>query len=306
MGLQSGSGTQGFGLVSIAALVWLVLLVAAAVWVARHPRPAARLSARVRDTAAFRRVEAWARAQIRARGWPVPRWSRASEMAGVALLVGLAVVVALAVGFTEVLDDVLEGDGIAGIDQPAVQWLATHRDLWLTTMMRAITGAGGAAVLAAVAVAACAAASWRSRSWSPVVFGLAGGAGITLVLFTAKALVVRDRPPIPFAVVGAEGFSFPSGHAAGAAVGVGLPAWMLTRWLILWWTGRVVVWTVAIGVAAAMGFSRVYLGVHYVSDVLAGWLLGAAWAGAVMVVGSWWDNTRRARAGQMTSHHEVA
>jgi len=306
MVLQSGSGTHGFGLVSIGALLSLILLVVAAVWVAQHPRLAASLWARVRDNAVVRRVEAWARAQIRARGWTVPRWLPASEMAGVALLVGLAVVVALTVGFTEVLDDVLEGDGIAGIDQPAVRWLATHRDLWLTTTMRAITGAGGAAVVAAVAVVACAAAVWRSRSWSPVVFGLAGGAGITLVLFTAKALVVRDRPPIPFAVVAAEGFSFPSGHAAGAAVGVGLPAWMLTRWLILWWTGRVVVWTVAIGVAAVMGFSRVYLGVHYVSDVLAGWLLGAAWAGAVMVVGSWWDNTRRARAGQMARHDEVA
>jgi undecaprenyl-diphosphatase len=68
----------------------------------------------------------------------------------------------------------------------------------------------------------------------------------------------------------------------------------------------VVVWTVAVGVVAVMGFSRVYLGVHYFSDVLAGWLLGAAWAGAVMVIGSWWDNMRRARASQMACHDEVA
>jgi undecaprenyl-diphosphatase len=137
-----------------------------------------------------------------------------------------------------------------------------------------------------------------------VVFSLVGGGGIVLVIFTAKALVIRDRPPIPFAVINAKGFSFPSGHAAGIAVGVCLTAWMLTRWLITRWIGRVVVSTVAIGVAAVMGFSRVYLGVHYVSDVLAGWLLGAAWAGAVILVGSWWLQVAGSRDRVRTTANE--
>ncbi|BBU23005.1 hypothetical protein MYXE_27950 [Mycobacterium xenopi] len=81
---------------------------------------------------------------------------------------------------------------------------------------------------------------------------------------------------------------------------------MLTRWLVTRWAGRVAVWAAAIGIAAVLGFSRVYLGVHYISDVVAGWLLGAAWAGAVMVVGSWWDNTRRARARQLACGDETA
>ncbi len=301
-----GPGAQDFGLVSVGVLVSLILLAAAAVWVARSRDLVPVLWARLRNIAAVTRAEAWARETWHDRGWSVPRrWPR-FEVAGVALLIGLAVVVALGAGFTEVLDDVLEGDGIAGIDQPAARWLATHRDLWMTTALRAITGAGGGAALGAVAASACAVASWRSRSWAPVVFGLAGAGGITLVLFTAKALVVRDRPPLPFAAIAADGYSFPSGHAAGAAAGASLSVWMLTRWLITCWAGRVAAWTVAIGVAAVMGFSRVYLGVHYISDVVAGWLLGAAWAGAVMVIGSWWDNTRRARTRQPVSGDRTA
>jgi undecaprenyl-diphosphatase len=62
----------------------------------------------------------------------------------------------------------------------------------------------------------------------------------------------------------------------------------------------------AIGLAAVIGFSRVYLGVHYVSDVLAGWLLGMTWAGVVMLVGSWWDNARRVRAAQLASGDGMA
>jgi membrane-associated phospholipid phosphatase len=300
-----GPGTQNFGLVSVGVLVSLVLLVAAAVWVAQHGGLVPTVWGRLRNSAAVMRAETWAREKLHDWGWSLPsRWPR-SEVAGVALLLGLAAVVALGVGFTEVLEDVLEGDGIAGIDQPAARWLATHRDLWMTTALRAITGAGGGAVLGAMAAIACGVAGWRSRSWSPVVFGLAGAGGITLVIFTAKALVVRDRPPLPFAVVAADGFSFPSGHAAGVAAGACLSAWMLTRWLITCWAGRVATWTAAIGIAAVMGFSRVYLGVHYISDVVAGWLLGAAWAGAVMVVGTWWDNTRRARAHPLTSGEQT-
>jgi len=218
----------------------------------------------------------------------------AGEVAGIALLLGLAVVVSLAVGFTEVLDDVLEGDGIAGIDRPITSWLASHRDLWLTDTLRVVTHAGGPLLLAAFALPISVAAAWRCRSWRPVALALVCGGGIPLVLFTAKALVGRERPPVPFALVDADGYSFPSGHATGTAAITVITAWMLTRWLIPWWTGRVVVWTVAIGSVFLIGFSRVYLGVHYVSDVLAGWMLGIAWAGVVMLAGFWWDSTTRA------------
>ncbi len=71
-------------------------------------------------------------------------------------------------------------------------------------------------------------------------------------------------------MVSEDGFSFPSGHATGTAAVALMCAWMLSRWVITSWAARVAAWSVAVAVTGAVGFSRVYLGVHYVSDVLAG------------------------------------
>ncbi|OBI80427.1 phosphatase PAP2 family protein [Mycobacterium sp. 1245805.9] len=287
-------GQPGFGVVSAGTVVFLVLLAAAAIWVGRSGLALRRLWSRVSGAAVFARTLTWTRDGIRARGWPLARRLPADEVAGVALLLGFVVVAAVAVGFTEVLDDVLEGDGIVGIDRPAAGWLATHRDLWLTTALRVVTAGGDPPFLAALALPVSVVAGWRCRSWRPVVLALVGGGGMALMLFTAKASVGRQRPSQPFAAVAADGYSFPSGHATGTAAIMVISAWMITRWLITGWTGRVIVWAVAIGSALVIGYSRVYLGVHYVSDVLAGWLLGLAWAGIVMLVGSWWTDPRRA------------
>ncbi|ETZ98189.1 PAP2 superfamily protein [Mycobacterium kansasii 824] len=228
-----------------------------------------------------------------------------SEVAGVALLIGAAVVTVLAVCFTEVLDDVLEGDGIAGIDQPAAEWLAAHRDLWLTMTLQVVTAAGGPVGMAALTVLTCAAVVFRCRSWLPVVLALVGGGGIALVVLVAKALVVRDRPALPFATIAEGGYSFPSGHAAGTAAVTLLSGWLVARWLIMSWTGRVIVWTLAMGWSALVGFSRIYLGVHYISDVLAGWLVGMVWGGVVVLVGTWWDSTRGANAAKPASDNQA-
>ena len=292
-----------FGPVSFGAVALLVLLVAAAVWVARHPHLGQTLWARVRDAPSVRRVwdapvvrraGAWSSEQVKSRARGRTRWSPAYRVAGILLLVQLAVVVALADGFTEILDDVLEGDGIAGIDRPAAEWLGTHRDPWLTTVLLIVTAVGGPTGLAVLTVLISSVVAFWRRSWLPVVLALVAAIGILIVVLTAKVLVVRERPPIPFAVITEKGFSFPSGHAAGTAAVVLLSAWLLTRYLITRWIPQVLVWTVAIGLTGAVGLSRIYLGVHYVSDVLGGWLLGAAWAGGVILVGSWWDRFGRA------------
>ncbi|MET9802026.1 phosphatase PAP2 family protein [Streptomyces sp. NPDC006368] len=117
---------------------------------------------------------------------------------------------------------------------------------------------------------------WRSREravalWTAAVSAL--GAGLQQAL---KAVVGRDRPQWPDPVDSAHFASFPSGHAMTATVTFGLILWLLARrdkgpgtraWLLV----------VALGAVSVLGvgLTRMYLGVHWASDVLGGWLLGA-------------------------------
>ena len=280
----------------------LVVLVAVAAWIACRPQLIRAVGKRVRDGVPLRRPLAWLQTQASATGWTVPRWFAVEGVAGVALLLGLLMVAGLAAGFTALLEDVLEGDGIAVIDRPAAHWLATHRDLWLTATLRVVTQAGSPPALGVLAVVVSALAVARCRSWLPAVLGIIGAGGIALVVVTAKALVGRDRPAPPFAVISEHGYSFPSGHATGTTAVALLCAWMATRWLIRAWPWQVALWAGAFALIGAVGFCRVYLGVHYLSDVAAGWLLGLAWAAAVVLVGSWWDDTRRRRTAATDSN----
>lgn len=92
----------------------------------------------------------------------------------------------------------------------------------------------------------CVLAAVRARSWLPVLVGVAGGGGVGLVIVIAKHLVGRPRPGLPYALIPAPGFSFPSGHATGAAaVGI-LGAWMLCRWVIRRWAIQVAVWAATV------------------------------------------------------------
>jgi membrane-associated phospholipid phosphatase len=135
-------------------------------------------------------------------------------------------------------------------------------------------------------------AAWLWRSGQPrlalfVVVTVAGSAALNALV---KVAVDRARPVLPDPVAHASGLSFPSGHAQSAVVGAGVLLLVFAREL------RPGARRAAIGLAVAwillIGVVRVSLGVHYVSDVLAGYVLGAAWLAAMIAVFNMWRRER--------------
>ena len=120
---------------------------------------------------------------------------------------------------------------------------------------------------------------------------LAAVLGETLLANGLKALFDRPRPDIVPHLVHATGNSFPSGHATSAAA-VYLTLAALIASGVKSRAARAYVFSFAIVVALIVGASRVYLGVHYPSDVLAGLSLGAAWAAIIWIVAYYLERTK--------------
>lgn len=176
-----GVGTAGFGVVSIGVFVVLAVIAAVAIGTARHPEWRQAL-ARVSDVIPIRRIFLeWTTARLGPPTFSLRTRLQLQGIAGVALIVGLVAVTAMAVGFTDLLDDVLEGDGLAVVDRPSAGWLAQHRDVWLTRVLIPVTHWGGGPAGQAVwLVLVCALAATLGRSWLPVLIGaIGGGGGIT-------------------------------------------------------------------------------------------------------------------------------
>lgn len=123
-----------------------------------------------------------------------------------------------------------------------------------------------------------AAVTWwllRRRRPRMAVFVVVTVLGSSLLNLAVKITVNRARPVLPDPVAHAHGLSFPSGHAQAAVVGYGVLLIVFLPLLTGAW--RVVAVAGSAVLVLSIGFARVALGVHYVSDVLAGYLLGAAW-----------------------------
>ena len=180
---------------------------------------------------------------------------------------------ALALGFL-LTAGLVRGGLTQGLDAAGLRAAATLRSPILTSLVRGVTRLGSGYALFPLG-GILAAVLWRRSaelSGFYLIAALAGwGASSAL-----KALFARPRPTVTTHLDGAGWWSFPSGHTMESTVVLGLGILLVTGWMRNRVAARLTrVLTVV--VLAAIGFSRVYLGVHYPSDVLAGWLAGGAW-----------------------------
>ena len=203
-------------------------------------------------------------------------WTSVSVVA----FLGFTVAGAAVAGFVAIADGVLEGQTSA-FDEAVLRWLAASRRPWLDVAALQITALGNAATLVVVALAA-AAVLWGARrkvSVALLALSLATGTAVNLVL---KHVFNRPRPEVVTHTVEALTASFPSGHAMMSAVTYGTVAYLVGR--MAHGTARWITWTGAAVLVLLVGLSRMYVGVHYPSDVAAGWLGGIAWTGLLVLI----------------------
>lgn len=201
---------------------------------------------------------------------------------GFFFMVGLGVIAAAMWAFCGVLQDVLAEEEIALFDKPLVTFFAEHRVSWVTTTMRGTTLLGSAWFIVSLVLGAGFILGVRAHSWRPFLLLGASAGGAGLLDFIAKIVIARPRPPAVWMVGPVTGFSFPSGHAAEAAV-YGMLAYLVAR-ACSTWQAKVLAWALASAVSITIGVSRVYLGVHWPTDVIGGWALATLWL-AVLLTG---------------------
>ena len=199
----------------------------------------------------------------------------------VGALIAVFVCAGLLWTFASIAEEVVEGD-THRLDMEVLMALRSPtnpRDLlgppWFEEMMRDITALGSYAFIIIV-VSAVIGYLLLLRKWSMALLTFGSIAGGMLVSNLLKSGFDRPRPDFDHA---ARVFtsSFPSGHAMLSAVTFLTLGALLTRTNVHW-RAKVYFLTIAVLLTLIVGFSRVYLGVHYPSDVLAGWSVGSAWA----------------------------
>ncbi len=201
---------------------------------------------------------------------------------------GLVVVAALTAGFAAITADVADGDDLTTLDAPILDAVAAQRTDAVTSAARIVTTLGSPPAMAILAVVAGSALAWRRRSRGPAVALAATWLGIAAVGSVTKLVMGRARPPLEDAVLGvsAHGFAFPSGHSSiSMAVLASLAVLIAARAPLVW---RAAALGIAVAAAVAVGLSRIYLDVHWPTDVVASWLLGLAWTAAVFTALAAW------------------
>lgn len=194
------------------------------------------------------------------------------------LLLATAFAATLA-AFLHVVEDYLTGDPIVRWDVELSRWLHEHSNPTLVSLFKVATLAGNVAFLGVLIVVA-ALYLLRRRLVNEAALVCVVAFGIEALNAVLKLAFHRPRPELAF--VHLDTYSFPSGHAAGsAAIYAALFYLVAVRAGSL---GRVASALAFVALLALVGFSRLYLEVHYLSDVLAGLALGTAWATAWLFV----------------------
>lgn len=196
------------------------------------------------------------------------------------LLATLVIAAGALVLFGWLAEEVMEGD--TKLFDTAIRGaIHNHATPLLTTFMQAFSFLGSVGWTVAFGVLVVCACFYFHRPRIAAFLAITM-AGVGVLDFTLKLAFHRPRP-IAFYGTSPNSYSFPSGHALGSFCFYGILAAVLAR-RMRGHKSKVLIWLITALLVGMIGFSRIYLGVHYPSDVIAGYLAGAVWVTAVTVV----------------------
>jgi undecaprenyl-diphosphatase len=228
-------------------------------------------------------------------------WRRLNQMSRPVRFVLGAIAVTLLVSvtvFVVTIDDVVEHNGLTRLDGGRLGWFVHHRPEWLVSAARWVTDGGSVPVLLAFGLLA--GVLLYRRGQTAVVAAIPAVALLTAGALTAvlKPLVGRVRPPLGLRLLTETEPSFPSGHATDSTalfVSLALVAAVVVFRRPL---ARAAVVAAGFAIAGVIGLTRLFLGVHWPTDVMAGWALGTSVA--LIVTVAFLGLTSRQRAGAQT------
>lgn len=189
-------------------------------------------------------------------------------------LLGVVLSVVLIGLFAEIADAIGDNGLLVTIDQLVTGWLQQHGTEWGEGVFYGVSLLGSVVVSVVLAIAIV----WylvKKDRWRAGLVAVAGVGG-TLLNMLLKSIFHRGRPEVASEFVHRASWSFPSGHAMESTVGYGILAYLLITHVQGTGKRRAFVGATVI-LVALIGFSRVYLGVHYMSDVIGGFLAGGTW-----------------------------
>lgn len=193
--------------------------------------------------------------------------------------------------FGHIVEDYLTGDPLVRWDVEFSRWLHEHSNPALVSAFKVLTLIGSVPFLALL-VLVVALLLLRRRRVNEAALVAIGALGIEVLFSVLKLVFHRPRPELAY--VHLDTYSFPSGHAAGSAGIYAIVFFLAARRFSK--SGRVLLALTFVVLVGLIAFSRLYLEVHYLSDVLAGITLGVSWAAACLFI------HERTRGGDISGH----
>lgn len=209
------------------------------------------------------------------KGFLAARFARGQQL-GLHLTIGLAISALGLWLFVEVTEAVIEHDRLTQFDLTLLEWLHARATPAGYDIFNAISLLGSGVALTAVGLVVAVVLGVQ-RQWFVLTGWVAAFAGGGLLNWMLKQLIQRPRPPYATAFIFDATWSFPSGHAMSSLIGYGMLAYVLVSLWMQRRSVRVSIVSVAALLILAIGFSRLYLGVHYFSDVVGGYAAGVLW-----------------------------